>query len=114
MNFLFGTVAGEFADQNLFESRRSGQCLTFGPDPGADLHIGPDDSWTDICAKLPADWRPDLVALWLHQTGCLRTHRAVHAQQRFHSDQAVSRILAAISHEQVACVTGTPANPPHH
>src|SRR5260370_32293631 len=68
MKYLFGTVAGEFADQNLFDSRRSGQCLTCGPDAGTDLRIGPGDSWTDICAKLPADWQPDFIALWLPYT----------------------------------------------
>ena len=32
--YLFGPVTGEFADQNLYQARRAGVCLAFGPGAG--------------------------------------------------------------------------------
>jgi GT2 family glycosyltransferase/Flp pilus assembly protein TadD len=68
LRILFGPVRAQFADQNLFESRRAGQCLAFGNEPGLDLLIESAESWQEIGAKLPDGWQPDAVALWLPYT----------------------------------------------
>jgi GT2 family glycosyltransferase/predicted Zn-dependent protease len=63
--YLFGPVDGAFADQHLHRHRQDGSCLTFHDAPGADLVFRPGDSWQSLCDRLPPDWRPDFVALWL-------------------------------------------------
>jgi hypothetical protein len=65
--FLFGPTAGDFGDTHLREIRRDGSCRTFGA-IRADLTIAPDAGWDDASAQFPADWRPDLIALWLNYT----------------------------------------------
>src|SRR5260370_16442431 len=67
LRHLFGPVSGEFADQFLFHAHQNEPCLTFGG-AGTDLTISPADTWTEIRAKLPADWEPEAVALWLPYT----------------------------------------------
>jgi GT2 family glycosyltransferase/predicted Zn-dependent protease len=64
---LFGPVSGEFSSLYLTAARRRGDCLAFGPEAGAevDLAVGPADSWDAVLARLPSDWRPEFVALWL-------------------------------------------------
>src|SRR5262245_56420290 len=62
--YLFGPVSAEFAADNLYGPRQAGHCLTFGY-PEADLAIGWEDSWEDVCARLPTGWRPDFVVLHL-------------------------------------------------
>ncbi len=64
LRYLFGPVSAAFADQNLHRLRASGECLAFGP-AGVDVTVGASDSWDAIVARLPADWRPDFLALWL-------------------------------------------------
>jgi GT2 family glycosyltransferase/predicted Zn-dependent protease len=64
LRYLFGPVSSAFADQNLRRARESGACRTFGP-AGADVAVGPSDGWDAVLARLPCDWRPDFVALWL-------------------------------------------------
>jgi GT2 family glycosyltransferase len=71
--YLFGPVTRAFADQCLRRQRQAGDCLAFGKD-GPDLTIGPNDSWQTVLGRLPHDWRPDFVALYLPYTtvpGCL-------------------------------------------
>jgi tetratricopeptide (TPR) repeat protein len=65
--YLFGPVTAGFADQQLHRARQSGDCLAFGPE-GADLAVASGDSWEAICARLPAGWQPDFVALNLAYT----------------------------------------------
>jgi GT2 family glycosyltransferase len=68
LRYLFGPVTPEFADQNLFRQRREGYCLAVGPVEGCDIVVKPGDSWETLCAKLPADWRADFIALYLPYT----------------------------------------------
>jgi glycosyltransferase involved in cell wall biosynthesis/predicted Zn-dependent protease len=65
--YLFGPVSATFADQHLHSLRQAGQCRTFGPE-GTDLVIQPRDTWERLCSRLPPDWRPDFVALYLPYT----------------------------------------------
>jgi hypothetical protein len=66
--YLFGPVTPAFADQSLHEPRRAGACLAFGAEEGLDLRVGPQDTWEQVCARLPAGWQPGVVALWLPYT----------------------------------------------
>jgi GT2 family glycosyltransferase/tetratricopeptide (TPR) repeat protein len=66
--YLFGPVTREFAEQNLTRQRASGECIAFNADGSADLGIRAEDRWEDVCARLPAGWRPDFVALYLPYT----------------------------------------------
>ncbi len=66
LRYLFGPVAGAFADQNLREARQAGDCLAFNATgAGVDLALGPTATWADLLARLPKGWRPNFVALWL-------------------------------------------------
>src|SRR5437867_2994648 len=62
--YLFGPVSSHFSEQNLHRERQNSRCIAFGFDEGADLVIRPSDTWETLCAKLPADWRPDFVAVY--------------------------------------------------
>ncbi len=62
--YLFGPVTPEFADQNLAAARAAGDCLCFGT-VGVDLPIAAGDGWDELCARLPAGWRPDMLVLSL-------------------------------------------------
>jgi GT2 family glycosyltransferase/tetratricopeptide (TPR) repeat protein len=66
--YLFGCVSAAFADQNLYGPRQSGECLVFNQAGDADLAIRPGDTWDDVCARLPAGWRPDFIVLYLPYT----------------------------------------------
>src|SRR5262245_11050900 len=63
--YLFGPVSAEFADDHLHGPRQAGHCLAFDDAGSTDLAIGWEDSWEDVCARLPAGWRPDFVVLHL-------------------------------------------------
>ncbi len=63
--YLFGPVDAAFADQALRRQRRDGHCLAFDTRGGADRDIGPGDTWESVRARLPPDWAPDFVALYL-------------------------------------------------
>jgi len=63
LRHLFGPVTGTFADQNLHAQRRSGLCLAFGPDGGADVAVRSTDSWEDVRRRFPDGWEPDFLAL---------------------------------------------------
>jgi hypothetical protein len=63
--YLFGPVSASFASQNLERHRQSGDCLVFDVGGSADVHLGPDDSWDSVCARLPAGWRADFLVLHL-------------------------------------------------
>jgi hypothetical protein len=66
VHYLFGPVSATFADQNLRPARQAGDCLAFNATgSGVDLAIAPSDTWDDVAARLPANWVPDCVALWL-------------------------------------------------
>src|SRR6516162_10397801 len=66
--YLFGPVTAEYVDQHLLDLRKSGECLPFNPSGDAGLAVGPDDTWDDVCRRLPVGWRPDFVALRLDYT----------------------------------------------
>jgi tetratricopeptide (TPR) repeat protein len=66
--YLFGPVTAAYADQHLLALRQSGECLPFDRSGDAGLAIGPDDTWDDVCRRLPDGWRPDLLALRLDYT----------------------------------------------
>ncbi len=65
LNYLVGPVPGERAWRRWKEPRGRGVCRAFNPVGGADLAVGPGDTWEDVCRRLPADWRPDFIALYL-------------------------------------------------
>src|SRR5690242_19247401 len=65
LRYLFGPVSPEWAAHNLHRERAAGACLTFDEAPGADLTVGPGDTWEALCARLPYGWRPDFVVLHL-------------------------------------------------
>lgn len=62
---LFGPVQ-QHTTRNLFGNRVSSRrLLTFGFSPGADLRVNPSDTWDSLRSRLPDDWQPDLIALYL-------------------------------------------------
>lgn len=69
LRYLFGPVPRSFAEQKLHGPRQSGQCLTFHAEPGeGDVLLRPEDSWEDLLTRLPTDWSPNLLVLWLPYT----------------------------------------------
>lgn len=66
--YLFGPVAA-FPAENLLQFRAAGDCLTFGASGKADISITSCASWSEFCARLPADWRPEFIALYLAYSG---------------------------------------------
>jgi GT2 family glycosyltransferase/predicted Zn-dependent protease len=68
LRYFYGPVAADFAARNLAGPRRRGECLAFDLANGADLTIGPADTWEDVCRRFPAGWQPDFLALGLHYT----------------------------------------------
>src|SRR5262249_36448844 len=56
------------AHQTPHPPRARGPCSASNAAGDTALTIGPADSWDDVCARLPADWRPDFVTLWLPYT----------------------------------------------
>jgi tetratricopeptide (TPR) repeat protein len=61
---LVGPVSKRFADRHLLPFRQAGECVAFGPD-GPDLEVGWNDSWSDVCRRLPSGWQPDALVLCL-------------------------------------------------
>ena len=61
---LLGPVGDEFIAEYLGPLRAAGRCRAFGPGPAADLRVHPRDSWDDALARLPADWRADIVGTY--------------------------------------------------
>ncbi len=68
LRYLFGPVTAKFADQYLQEQRRQGDCLAFHTSEPVDVKLNYDDTWEEIIAKLPPNWRPDLLVLYLPYT----------------------------------------------
>jgi GT2 family glycosyltransferase/tetratricopeptide (TPR) repeat protein len=66
--YLFGPVTEQYAEQNLPRARESADCVPFSASGDTGLGIRADDSWSDVCARLPEGWRPDFVALYLPYT----------------------------------------------
>jgi len=66
--YLFGPVTADFAHQNLRGPRQAGDCLAFNAEGNVDLTISPADRWETIVGRLPPDWRPDFVVLYLPYT----------------------------------------------
>jgi GT2 family glycosyltransferase/tetratricopeptide (TPR) repeat protein len=61
--YLLGPVTDAFAAERLGRFRGTGECLTFGPGAGVDVVLGGGESWRDILARLPKDWRPEFIVL---------------------------------------------------
>lgn len=67
--YLFGPVPRVFAEQKLHGPRQAGWCRTFHADDGeGDILVRPEDSWEEVLARLPPDWQPELLVLWLPYT----------------------------------------------
>ncbi len=67
--YLFGPVPRTFAEQKLHGPRQAGLCRTFHAEEGeGDVLVRPEDSWEEVLARLPPDWQPELLALWLPYT----------------------------------------------
>ncbi len=66
--YLFGPVSKDFSEQNLGQPTRMGECLTFNFGLDADLTIGPHDTWDSLHGRLPPDWQPDFIVLYLPYT----------------------------------------------
>src|SRR5262245_46842803 len=66
--YLLGPITKEFAEQNLGHEIQTGNCLTFNTRGDADLTIGHLDNWDSVQARLPADWQPDFLVLYLPYT----------------------------------------------
>src|SRR5262249_31665500 len=62
--YLFGPITADFAAQNLQGPRARGECLTFGY-AEADIQVGAADTWEAVVSRLPANWRPDFLAVYL-------------------------------------------------
>src|SRR5260370_7721802 len=63
--YLFGPASAPFAANHLARAQQAGECLAFNAAGDVDLRIGVEDSWEAVCARLPVDWRPDFIALYL-------------------------------------------------
>src|SRR5262245_3431515 len=61
-HYLFGPVTGT-SGEALRPARGRGECLTFGPNEGADLHLSGTETWDEALARLPDGWRPDFLVL---------------------------------------------------
>src|SRR5438132_8411001 len=66
--YLFGPITREFAEANLSAPRGAGQCLAFDGAGDTDLCISTGDTWETVMRRLPGNWRPDFVALYLPYT----------------------------------------------
>jgi GT2 family glycosyltransferase/tetratricopeptide (TPR) repeat protein len=63
LKYLVGPVSARRAEEAWTGPRLAGVCKAFNASGDLDLAIGPNDSWDDALARLPPDWRPDLVLL---------------------------------------------------
>jgi len=63
--YLFGPVDAVFADQFLKAARQRGDCQVFDFHSGSDVTVHWQDSWDDLCSRLPEGWKPDFVVLFL-------------------------------------------------
>jgi GT2 family glycosyltransferase/tetratricopeptide (TPR) repeat protein len=66
--YLFGPVARDFAEKNLGSERQPGNCLVFDRSGAGDLRLTSEDSWESLRARLPPDWEPDFIVLYLAYT----------------------------------------------
>src|SRR5205807_6089232 len=55
-------------EANLSPPRGAGQCLAFDGAGDTDLSISTGDTWETVMSRLPGNWRPDFVALYLPYT----------------------------------------------
>ena len=58
LNYLVGPVSERRACEAWTGPRNAGVCRAFNTTGDLDLAIDSSDSWADVLAKLPADWRP--------------------------------------------------------
>jgi tetratricopeptide (TPR) repeat protein len=67
MNYLVGPVTDQEAWRFWQGPRQAGVCRVFNS-IGSDLRIDAEDSWEQVCRRLPPDWRPDCIVLQLSLT----------------------------------------------
>jgi hypothetical protein len=68
---LFGPLSStrrDFPDHELRAMRESREILAFNDEGNLDLTVRDGDDWDAVASRFPADWRPDLVCLWLPYT----------------------------------------------
>jgi hypothetical protein len=58
----------DFPDHELRSLRASREILAFNDEGNLDLVVRDGDDWDAVAARLPPDWRPDAVCLWLPYT----------------------------------------------
>ncbi len=63
VRYLVGPVSAEHAARYWLGPRQTGHCLAFQDHSNLDLTVGLEDTWEELLARLPADWRPDLLVL---------------------------------------------------
>src|SRR5436190_10046630 len=68
MRYLFGPVTARYSEECLQLFRQIGECLAFNETGDVDLRLLPGDTWDDLRTRLPTDWQPDLVVLYLPYT----------------------------------------------
>jgi tetratricopeptide (TPR) repeat protein len=61
--YLFGPVTPHDAGRLFSRRRESGSCLAFATAEGADLVIGPRETWESLTGRLPDGWQPDFIVL---------------------------------------------------
>src|SRR5437867_349029 len=66
--YLFGPVTKQFAEENFDRVRQAGDCLAFNAAGDMDFTIASTDTWETVCARLPPDWQPDFIVLYLPYT----------------------------------------------
>jgi len=65
---LFGPVSAAFAAQHLARQCRAALCRTLDAVDFPEGAAAAADTWNALLTRLPADWRPEFVALDLHYT----------------------------------------------
>jgi glycosyltransferase involved in cell wall biosynthesis len=68
LRYLVGPITADESCQFYDVIRRDGNGRGFGFDDRIDLRVAATDSWDQAFSRLPADWRPDFIALRLAGT----------------------------------------------
>ncbi len=121
LRYLVGPVSADHAERSWQTPRQDGTCRAFNARNDLDLRVGPGETWEDLLARLPPDWRPDLLilepaqgivppALWNAPVPVLALARAW--RRRWHSYRRLlphcDLILAESSGAEALCQAGVP------
>jgi GT2 family glycosyltransferase/predicted Zn-dependent protease len=63
--YLLGPVSVQFTQEHLRAAREGWQCIAFDYTGNLDLDVQTADRWQEIVARLPQDWQPDFIVLYL-------------------------------------------------